>query len=445
MNIGTEVLLILVLIIANGIFALSEIAIVSARKARLQQLANEGDEGAKAALNLANAPEHFLSTVQVGITLVGVLAGAYGGATIAEQLAIPLKAVPYIGNYSDQISLGIVVLVITYLSLIIGELVPKRLALGNPEGVARFVAAPMMALSNIVYPAVRLLSGSTNFVLRAIGIKPIVESTVTEEEIKVLIEQGTQAGTFEAAEQSMVERVFQLGDRRVSSIMTPRTDIVWLGINESEADIRKQVMESPHSSFPVCADDMDSVIGVVHVKDLLSQHFCGTGIDLKACMRKPLFVLESLPALKVLEQFKAARIHIALVVDEYGTTLGLLTLNDILEAIVGEIPTSQEPSEQKIIKRADGSWIVDGMVTMEELGEAFESLDLPHAEERDYDTLGGFVIHQIGSVPVTGQKFSWQGWHFEIIDMDGNRVDKVLLMQEQPAPEPISPKPETET
>ncbi len=427
MNIGFEIVLILLLILANGIFALSEIAVVSARKTKLQQMAGEGDEQARIALELANSPDHFLSTVQVGITLIGILAGAYSGATIAEQLAAQWKDVPYIGQYSHPISLGFVVLVITYLSLVIGELVPKHLALSNPELVAKLMASPMKAISALFYPAIRILSGSTNVILRFFGIKPHIESPVTEEEIKVLMEQGTQAGTFDEVEQDMVERVLRLGDRRVSSIMTPRTDIIWLSVHESPDEIRKQIIESPHSFFPICGEDLDEVLGIVHVKDLLARNLCGEPFDLRQSMKKPLFIAETTPPLKVLELFKSSGIHIGIVIDEYGTTQGLVTLNDILEAIVGDIPANNQPIKQKVIQREDGSWLVDGMITMDEFSEEFKQMPLPDEEERDYETLAGFILHQIGSVPAVGQHFDWKGWRFEVVDLDGNRVDKVLL------------------
>jgi putative hemolysin len=431
MSIGFEIVLILLLILANGIFALSEIAVVSARKTKLQQMASEGDERARAALELANSPDLFLSTVQVGITLIGILAGAYSGATIAEQLAAQWKDVPYIGQYSSQVSLAVVVLVITYLSLVIGELVPKRLALSNPELVAKIVASPMKAISAFFYPAIRILSSSTNLILRFFGIKPQVEPPVTEEEIKVLMEQGTQAGTFNEVEQDMVERVLRLGDRRVSSIMTPRTDIVWLSIHDSPEDLRKQIIESAHSFFPVCGEDLDDVLGVVHVKDLLARNLCNEPLDLVHAMKKPLFIAETTPPLKVLELFKSSRVHIGIVIDEYGTTQGLVTLNDILEAIVGDIPATNQPAKQKVVQREDGSWLVDGMITLDEFSEEFEQVPLPDAEERDYETLAGFILHQLGSVPTVGQYFDWKGWRFEVVDLDGNRVDKVLLSRAQ--------------
>lgn len=444
MSIGLEIVLILLLIFANGIFALSEIAVVSARKTKLLQMAEEGDDQARTALELANAPDHFLSTVQVGITLIGVFAGAYSGATIAEQLAAQWKDVPYIGQYSQPISLGLVVLIVTYLSLVIGELVPKRLALANPELVAKIMASPMKAISALFYPAIQILSSSTNVILRFFGIKPQVENPITEEEIKVLIEQGTQAGTFDEVEQDMVERVFRLGDKRVSAIMTPRTEIVWLSIHDAPDEIRKQIVESPHSFFPVCGEDLDEVLGVVHVKDLLARNLCGEPFDLRQSMKKPLFIAETTPPLKVLELFKSSRIHIGIVIDEYGTTQGLVTLNDILEAIVGDIPATNQPERQKVVQREDGSWLLDGMMSIDEFSEVFEHFPLPDEEERDYETLGGFILHQLGSVPAIGQYLDWKDWRFEVVDLDGNRVDKILLThrpsmhKEAPSPQKIS-------
>ncbi|MGH7594832.1 MAG: hemolysin family protein [bacterium] len=426
-----EVAFILLLIIANGVFAMSETAVISSRKERLRQWANDGNDKARTVLELANDPTRFLSTVQFGITLVSVVASVYGGATIAEKLAVYLQIIPLLAPYSKAISFGIVVIAITYLSLIIGELVPKRLALNNPERVASAVIAPMRFLSRIASPAVHLLSSSTNAVLRLFGVKPSAEQPVTEEEIKIMIEQGKQAGVFEKAEQDMVERVFHLSDRRVNTLMTQRADIIWLEVNDPLEAIQQKIA-SGRSRFPVCQNSLDHMLGIVKVKDLLAPSLAGQGLDLKRLLRQPLYVPESMRALKVLELFKQTRTHIALVIDEYGSIQGLITLNDILEAIVGDIPSSDMPNEPLIVKREDGSWLIDGTLPVEEFKKNFQLAELPHEEMGEYQTLGGFVMMYMERIPSPTEHFEWGGLRFEVMDMDGHRVDKVLVMRARP-------------
>ncbi|NJR74584.1 MAG: HlyC/CorC family transporter [Scytonema sp. CRU_2_7] len=423
-----EILIILVLIIANGVFAMSEMAIVSARKVRLQQMANQGDVKARVALKLAESPNQFFSTIQIGITLIGILTGAFGGATIAEKLAVYLKLVPFLAAYSQPLSFGLVVLVITYLSLIVGELVPKRLALNNPEAIAAFVAIPMRALAAIASPAVYLLSASTEMVLRVLGITPSTEPQVTEEEIKILIEQGTEAGTFEEAEQDMVERVFRLGDRPVSAFMTPRPDIVWLDLEHSPEENRQKMVESAYSRYPVCQEGLDNVLGVIPVTDLLARSFKGEPLDLTVGLRQPVFVPESTRGLKVLELFKQTITHMALVVDEYGVIQGLVTLNDIMSEIVGDVPAGPGQDQPQAVQREDGSWLLDGMLPVEEFLEIFDMEEWQSEERGSYQTLGGFVITHLGRIPAAADHFEWQGMRIEVMDMDGNRVDKVLVM-----------------
>jgi len=423
-----ELLILLFLLIANGVFAMSEIAIVSARKARLQQWANEGNTKARAALDLANAPNQFLATIQIGITLVGILAGAFGSATLAKELAVVLNDLPLLAPYSQAISFGVVVISITYLSLIVGELVPKRLALNSPERIASAIASPMRGLSHLAYPAVRLLSISTDAVLRLLGIQPTAEPPVTEEEIRVLIDQGTRAGMFEAAEQAMVGRVFRLGDRRVSAVMTPRTEIVWLDRNASPEEIRRTIAESVHSRFVVAQGSLDNVLGVVHAKDLLARSLGTQAIDLFVSLQQPLFVPESMQALALLELFKQSGTHIALVMDEYGGIQGLVTPSDILEAIVGDLPLPGEQAEPQVVQREDGSWLLDGMVSVDEFKELLHLSDLPGEDQGLYKTLAGFVMMQLGRIPQAAHSFEWEGLRFEVMDMDGNRVDKVLVM-----------------
>ncbi|QKQ72541.1 hemolysin family protein [Nostoc sp. TCL240-02] len=423
-----EILIILVLIIANGVFSMSEMAIVSARKVRLQQLANQGDAKARAALKLAESPNHFLSTVQVGISLIGILTGAFGGATIASRLAVYVKLVPLLAPYSEPISFGIVVLIITYLSLIVGELVPKRLALNNPERIASIVAIPMQALAAIASPVVFLLSASTDLILRVLGITASTEPQVTEEEIKILIEQGTEAGTFEEAEQDMVERVFRLGDRPVSYLMTPRPDIVWLDLEDSPEENRQKMVDSAYSRYPVCQAGLDNVLGVIPVTDLLARSFRGEPLDLTVGLRQPVFVPESTRGLKVLELFKQTITHMALVVDEYGVIQGLVTLNDIMSEIVGDVPSTDGQDQPQAVQREDGSWLLDGMLPVEEFLELFGMEEWESEERGSYQTLGGFVITHLGRIPAAADHFEWQSMRIEVMDMDGNRVDKVLVV-----------------
>lgn len=403
---------------------MSEAAVISARKAKLQQQVNMGNARARAALALANNPNRFLSTVQVGITLIGILAGAFGEATLADDLETWLERVPWLAPYSRAISLVIMVVVLTYLSLIIGELVPKRLALRNPESIAGLVAAPMNFLSAVVNPAVYVLSVSTEAILRLLGVKPSTEPPITEEEIRVLIQQGTQAGVFEVAEQDMVEAVFRLNDQRAFDLMTPRPEIIWLDLNASPQEIVAKVTESGYSRFPVCHGSLDNVLGVVRAKDLLTRSLAGEPPDLRAVMRSPIFVPESALAFQVLELFRGSQPHLALVIDEYGGTQGLITLHDILEAIVGEV----EGTEPQAVQRQDGSWLLDGALAVEEFKEIFDLGPLPEEEHDYYQTLGGFVMMLLGRVPTAGDHFQWAGLHFEVMDMDGKRVDKVLVV-----------------
>ena len=410
---------------------MSEAAVISARKARLQQLADAGNSQARAALELATHPNEFLATVQIGITLVGILAGAFGGATIAEEIAARLSVIPFLAPYGEVIGVGIVVLGLTYFSLIIGELVPKRLALNNAERIASVVAAPMRALSAIAAPVVRLLSVSTDVVIRVLGIKPSAEPSITPEEIKILIEQGTESGVFEETEQDMIESVLRLDERQVGACMTPRTQIVWFDLEDSPEDIRRKIANSQHSRFPVIKDSLDNVLGIVRATDLLTQSLASQRLDLIALLRPPLFIPENMSALKVLELFKQKGTHIALVTDEYGGIQGMVTHNDILEAIVGYIPSAGEPAEPEAMRREDGSWLLDGLLPIDKLKEIFDLEKLPDEEHGNYQTVGGFVVTQVRSIPLVGQRFEWGKLCFEVVDMDGHRVDKVLVMPVQ--------------
>lgn len=422
-----EISILIFLILLNGVFALSELAIVSSRRERLQMLVDEGNKGASIALGMAQEPTALLSTVQVGITLIGILAGAFGGASLSDELAQLIAPIPVIGAYARTISLAIVVGTITYFSVVLGELVPKRLALRDPERIAAMVARPMSVLSRIARPLVRLLTLSTAFFLRVLGVRETVsESMVSEEEIKVLIEQGALAGVFEEAERDMVESIFRFGDRQLRSIMTPRTEIVWLDINDSEEIVRETVSQSHHSRFPVCDDSIDRVLGIVEAKDLLSSSWSNEPFDLRAVMRAPVFLPETMPALRALERFKQTANQSALLVDEFGGIEGMVTLIDMMEAIVGDIPTLEEIAEPPVVRREDGSLLVEGYLDVEDLKELLDVDELP--DEEDYQTLGGFVVLRLGRLPRVGDIVEWLGYRFEIVDMDGNRVDKVLIM-----------------
>ncbi|CAN5709380.1 hemolysin family protein [soil metagenome] len=420
-----EIFILLALIAANGVFAMAELAIASSRKSRLEDMAVKGSRGARQALDLANDPNRFLSTVQIGITLIGTLAGAYGGATLAIGLDDWVEgAVPALAPYSKAIGLGVVVLSIAYLSLIFGELVPKRLALSSPERISALVAAPLRWLSVLAMPVVHFLSLSTNLVLAVLRIRPSEDLPVTEEEITILIKQGAQAGVFEEAEHDIVRRVFRLGDRRAVTLMTPRSEVVWIDVADAPEEVQRKITASPHSRFPVCDGSLDTVLGVVQVKDLLTQGFAGRPFDIRGILIVPLFIYEGTRGLKVLDMFKNTGTHIAIVLDEYGSVEGLLTLNDILEAIVGDLPDPDEPEDPKAVQRPDGSWLFDGMIALD---ECWELLGRPALPQGDYHTLAGFVITRLGHIPTTAERFDWDGLSFEIVDMDANRVDKVLV------------------
>jgi putative hemolysin len=425
-NIGLEVSLILLLVLANGIFSMAEMAVVSSRKARLRQRAEEGSQGAAVALELAANPHNFLSTVQVGITMIGTLAGAFGGATIAEKLSVYLKQFPPVAAYSDSISITVVVLIITYLSLIIGELVPKNLALSNAEGIATALAPSMRWLSRIGSPAVSVLTLSTQLVMKLLPFHQNNDAPVTEDEIKVLIAQGTEHGTFEEAEQEMVEGVFRLGDRRVVDLMQPRGKVVWLDITAPWEENRAVIRQSTHSRFPVVEGDLDGVIGIVHVKELFMALESGRPLDLRALSTAPLIVPETTPALDVLERLQQTGEQMALVVDEHGGIDGMVTLTDLMQAVVGDLRGPGEGVRSRLAKIADGSWQVDGAMPISDVKEALEWREIP-GEEDGFTTLGGLVLAHLHRIPAAGDSFTIDGWKFEVVAMEGNRVDRVVI------------------
>jgi putative hemolysin len=436
MNIFLEILIILVLILINGFFSMSEIALVSARKVRLEQRAEEGDKGAAAALELTNSTNRLLSSVQIGITLVGMFTGALGGATLAEQFSKLFINIPWLAPYAGAVSLVIVVLLTTYFSLVLGELIPKRLGMNNPEKIASRVAGVMNFISKISSPVVHLLTASTDLGIKLLGVSASEEPPITEEEIKGLMEEGTQVGVFEETEQNMIEGVFRLNDRMINAIMTPRTEIEWLDLEDPAQLLLDQVMRSSHSRFPVADGSLDEVIGILNAKDLLEQHITNQKFDIPALVQKPLFVPENTPASRVLELVRESGLHEALVIDEYGGLLGMVTLFDVLESIVGELPAQDEESEPEIVRREDGSYLLDGLLPVDELKDLFDLNELPDEDKIGYQTLGGFVMNQLGHIPSSGQKFQYQDLAFEVMDMDSRRVDKVLV-----TPIPQSPNP----
>ncbi|CAO3409005.1 hemolysin family protein [Azospirillum largimobile] len=422
-----ELLVIVLLILINAFFAMSEMALVSARRARLQQMAEEkGGAGARAALELSEDPSRFLSTVQVGISLTGIIAGAYGGSTLAERLGGVLnERVEWIAPYGHTVAFALVVAAITYFSLIVGELVPKRVALISAERIAALVAAPMRTIARLSAPVVWLLGVSSDAVLKLLRLPTSREQTVTEEEVKTLIAEGTQSGVFEPAERQMIEGVMHLSDRTVRSIMTPRPDLIWLDIDDKADVVGREIRESGYSRFPVCRGDVDELQGVVAAKALLDQSLNGIAFDLKAAMVQPLVVHDGTPVFRLLDLFKQASVHMAIVVDEYGSVEGLVTMTDILEAIAGELPDSAHEGEAAAIQREDGSWLVDGMTPVEEV-EALVGVKNMKGEG-DFHTIAGFLLDHFGHIPTAAEHLFWNGIRFEVVDMDGRRIDKVLI------------------
>lgn len=422
-----EIVIIIVLIVLNGIFAMSEFALVSAKRTRLKQLAEEGNTGAVAALELSNRLTPFLSTIQIGITLVGILAGAFGGATVAEGLAAYLSDFPAIAPYSNALSITLVVLVITYLTLIIGELVPKQLALNKAETIATKVAKPMLFLSAIARPLVVILSVSTEAVLRILRVQKTSGPPVTEEEIKIMLEEGTEAGVFEEAELSMIEGVLEIGDLRVESLMTHRTDIIALDMNDAVKENLQRMVLSGRSYFPAYERNLDNIVGMVSVKDILAKIVESGTVDIRENVTEPLFVPEAISVLKLLELFKELGVHIALITDEYGSIQGIITLHDILEAIVGDVRSLGEPAETPVVVREDGSWLIDGDTAIEKLKDVLSVDSFPEEEEGYYRTIAGLIMYVLQRIPKTGDHIEFKGMRYEVVDMDGNRIDKVLV------------------
>ena len=422
-----EVLLLLLLVSLNGLFAMSELAIVSSRRVRLQHMAEDGRPGAARALELAGEPTRFLSTVQVGITGIGVLLGAIGEASLAESFRNWLERWSLTAPHAEGIALALMVVVVTYVSLIVGELVPKRIAMLNPEPIAVRVARPMHWLSLLSQPLVRLLSLSTEGVLRLLGVRRPSEPSVTEEEIKILMEQGTEEGVFERTELELVENILRLDIRRVGAVMTPRMEIVCVDTTEAFAVNRDRLLEQTYSEFPVCTGGLEHVVGFVTAKALLRSLLAGEEVDFAAVAAPPLFVPKTVTLIQLLEQFKRSQLHTALVVDEYGEISGLVSLRDVLDAIVGALPSGAAEEAPEAVGREDGSWLVDGMMDLHELKQRFDLDALPGEDFLKVHTVGGYVMLSLGRVPAAAEVFEAAGLRFEVVDMDGRRVDKVLV------------------
>lgn len=417
-----ELLILFLLILVNGFFSMAEIALVSARKARLEGQANKGDSRAKHALALAQKPDSFLSTVQIGITTIGILTGIFSGDKIVDDVVVILDGIPAFSAYSRGIATAVVVVIITFFSLVFGELVPKRLGLSNPEKIAKSVAAPMRLISRIAHPFVWLLVNTTTLITKILRVKTD-DAQVTEEEIKAIINEGTEHGAIEATEQEIIQRVFHLGDRNITSLMTHRSDVIWFDVNDNEQSIREKILKEPHTVYPVCDTSIDQIKGIVSIKDM---YVTPDDVSFKHTMKDPLFVPENISPYQLLEKFKLSKIHTSFVVDEYGTLLGLVTLNDLLEAIVGDLP-QHNVQDYEITEREDGSFLVDAQIPFYDFLTRFEKADWMNEGEQEFDTLAGFILHNLEHIPETGEHFEWKGFGIEILDMDGRRIDKVLV------------------
>jgi putative hemolysin len=419
-----EILIILFLIILNGVFSMSEIALISARKNRLETAAKKGNANAKAALDLANSPNEFLSTVQIGITLIGILTGIYSGDKITTDVQNFVASFESLKPYANSIAVGIVVVTLTFFSLVLGELLPKRIGLNYPESIAKAVAVPMKIVSKVTMPFIWLLTTSTDFLLKVLQIKPTADGKVTEEEIKAIIKEGTEGGEIQEIEHDIVERVFHIGDRKVNSLMTHRNSIVYLSYEDSVQEIKDKVLDELHSFYPVCEDNLDDVEGIVLLKDLFVSFEKGGEFDLKKITKEPVYFIEHTSAYKALENFKISKVHYALVTDEHGVFQGIITLNDILEALVGDAADFYE-DEFKIVAREDGSWLVDGHYSLHDFLTYFDMDDL--IGDYEVTTVSGLIVTELGIIPKQGQKLIWNKLEFEVIDMDGVKIDKVLV------------------
>lgn len=418
-----EIIIILFLIILNGIFSMTEIALVSARKNRLEVAAKKGNSNAKAALELANAPNKFLSTVQIGITLIGILTGIYSGEKITHDVINFINEFTLLRPYAENISVAIVVIVLTFFSLVLGELLPKRIGLNHPEAIAKTFAVPMRIISKITAPFIWLLTISTEGLLKILNIKPTADGKVTEEEIKAIIKEGTEVGEVQEIEQNIVERVFHTGDRKINSLMTHRQSVEYLSVNETISEIKEKVLNELHSFYPVCKKNLDEILGVVTLKDLFSSFEKGE-FDLKSITKDPVYLIEQTSAYKALENFKSSKVHYALVTDEYGVFQGIITLNDILEALVGDASDFDE-NEYQLTSNEDGTWTIDGHYSLHEFLTYFDMDEI--INDYEVTTVSGLIMTEMGKVPRLGDKLIWNKLEFEIAKMEGVKIDKVLV------------------
>lgn len=438
-----DIFIILGLILINGIFAMSEIAVVSSKRIRLQKLAENGSRGAKTALELSEHPSRFLSTVQVGITLIGIFNGAFGEASLVADLTPQIAAVPFLASYAREIALGIVVVGITFSSLILGELVPKRVAMQYPETIAALISPPMKLLSRLMGPFVKILTVATDFMLRLLGLHHAKEDVISEEEIAGLLRESTNAGIFEKTEHEIVSRALRLDDQPVAALMTPRMDIHFIDL-EDPVDVNlMKIADSPYNRFPVCKGDLSQVVGILHAGSLFEQSIRGQEIDIATATQPPLFVPETISAMQLLETLKKNRAELALIIDEYGEIEGMVTLSDVMGALVGDVSMIDEHQEEDAARRDDGSWLIDGGITLDRFRELLETdVRFPEEESGNYHTLAGFVMTWLGHVPKVSEHFEWEGYRIEVMDMDRNRIDRLLIARiASDQAEPVEPGP----
>ncbi|HPR34764.1 MAG TPA: hemolysin family protein [Anaerolineaceae bacterium] len=428
MPLYVNILIIFILFIFNAIFAMYEIAMVSSKKTRLVARAEDGQKGASVAMELLQDPDQqYLSAIQIMITMIDTLAGGIGGAQLSRPLAEVFKRVNWLAPFAEIAALIIVVIIITYFSIVLGELIPKRIAVSKPEDVVTKLSPMIRGLTNAVRPLTKLLSGSTNLGIKIFNIDVTREPAITEEELKGYIQEGRQTGVFDEAEQTMVDGVFRFTDRRVDAIMTPHTELDWINLDDDHDTIVKELMESNYSRMPIAHGDLDRSMGIINTKDLLGVDIHNPQFNLEDYLREPLFFPGNMEAVKAFEQFRQTGIHHALVLDEFGGVEGFVTLYDVLESIVGDIPLDEYDKDQDVVQRSDGTWLVDGLIPIDELKEIMDVDELPEEDKAGFQTLSGFVMNQLGRIPKTGSLFEWSHWRFEVVDMDGHRVDRVLV------------------
>jgi len=422
-----EILILLGLIIVNGLFVMSEIALVSARKSRLESMAERGDKKAGAALTLSNSPETFLSAAQIGITLIAILTGVYSGERFGSKLAPYIAKIDFLEPYAQTVATTIVVIIVTFLSIVFGELIPKRIGLLNAERIAKLVAGPMRGFAKFTHPVVWLLNKTSNLFFRIFNIRKTKDDTVTEDEIKAIINEGTESGSIEEEEKELIERIFHLGDRNITSLMTHRSDMIWFDLNDNEEVVRDKIVKEPHSVYPICDGSIDNIKGMVSIKDL---YIIDDFTKFKDIVQPAMFVPENNTAYQVMEKFKETKQHSCFIVDEYGSLQGIITLNDILEAIVGDIPQTGI-EDYEIVDRGDGTYLVDAQIPFYDFLSRFDKADWASNEEYSFDTLAGCVLHELERIPQTGDRLKWREFNIEVIDMDGHRIDKVMVKPSQ--------------